>query len=276
MCGSFSVSRVSWCKRNMSVHLFGMPRKQNSYLFTRTPSWNMAETGNRNGPKSAVYPYSGSFTDVSQFWWPEFCCRGTARSRLTCNWWPAHVWKHSYLGFRNHSVSRPWYVGMLYKYILAYLLTLSSRTVLIDRRETGRKYCTVHLSCITWIYCYYRYCFWVNVFSSYLPNPTTAAASTNMVVINDYDILHIDRVELTSDTVSTGIHDQLRMGKPPHKPPTPTQPPVLSRTWNGYRPKCNIAVWLGSKGSLFHLWINVSVAGAGFPLDWKVGESRRI
>ena len=43
----------------------------------------------------------------------------------------------------------------------------------------------------------------------------------------------------------------------------PTQPPTLSGTGNEYQPKCCDALRLGSKGrySLFHLWINVWVAG---------------
>ena len=64
--------------------------------------------------------------------------------------------------------------------------------------------------------------------------------------------------------------DCLRAGKPPQyftKPSKPTQPPALSGTGNGYQPKCDEALRLGSKGRYgsFHLWINVWVAGFYLP-----------
>jgi len=54
--------------------------------------------------------------------------------------------------------------------------------------------------------------------------------------------------------------------KPPQyftKPPRPTQPPTLSGTENEYQPKCDDALWLGSKGRYgsFHLWMDMWVAG---------------
>ena len=46
------------------------------------------------------------------------------------------------------------------------------------------------------------------------------------------------------------------------QPSRPTQPPILCRTGNEYRPKCGDALWLGSEGmGSFHSWINVWVAG---------------
>jgi len=62
------------------------------------------------------------------------------------------------------------------------------------------------------------------------------------------------------------MRDRLQTDKPPEyfiEPPTPTQPPNLSRMGNNYRPKCGNTLWLASKGShgSFHMWIDVWVAG---------------
>jgi len=54
----------------------------------------------------------------------------------------------------------------------------------------------------------------------------------------------------TSNPVSTEMGDRSRYTIVVcNQPPRPTQPPTLSRLWNEYQPKCDDAVWLGSKGS---------------------------
>jgi len=68
------------------------------------------------------------------------------------------------------------------------------------------------------------------------------------------------RVRFPAAATNTG------MGKPPQcltKPLRPTQPSTLSGMGNEYQPKCGDALRMDSKGKhgLFHLWINVWMAG---------------